>query len=155
MEERIIIETDGEIDITMPKNIEDFNYDFDIYLHNTDECIGNIWLDRGSEPEFIKYYGNVGYQIKEEYNGHHYSLKALKLLKQVILRENIRTMLFSVLPENVASKKIMERFGARIICYRPVPTSHKLYDIKGEKVIIYKYDIGDEINETSKGSRHI
>ncbi len=94
MDERIIIETDGEIDLTIPKDFEEYDNIFDIYLHGTDEYIGNIWFDEGSDPELVKYYGNVGYEIKKEYRGHHYALKALKLIKKVMLEDNIKTMLF-------------------------------------------------------------
>ena len=63
MEERIIIATDGKIDLTIPKDFEEYDNNFDIYLHGTDELIGNIWFDEGLDLEFNKYYGNVGYNI--------------------------------------------------------------------------------------------
>ena len=155
MDERIIIETDGEIDITIPKDFEEYENIFDIYLHGTDEYVGNIWFDEGSDPEFIKYYGNVGYEIKKQYQGHYYALKVLKLIKKVMLEDDVKTMLFSISPENKPSRRTAERFGARILCHRPVPSNHKLYDIQGKEIIIYKYDIEGEIDETNKRKKHL
>ncbi len=155
IDERIIIETDGEIDITIPKDFEEYTNEFDIYLHGTDEYVGNIWFDEGNDPEFVKYYGNVGYEIKKEHQRHHYALKALKLIKKVMLEDDVKTMLFSISPENMPSRKTVERFGARILCRRPVPSNHKLYDIQGKEIIIYKYDIEGDSDETNKSKKHL
>lgn len=155
MEERIIIETDGEIDLTIPKDFEEYDNNFDIYLHGTDEYIGNIWFDEGNDPEFTKYYGNVGYEIFEKYRGNHYALKALKLIKRVMLDDDIKSMLFSISPKNMASRKTAEKFGAHILCYRKMPKKHKLYNLMGENIIIYKYNIGDGENERDKAKHSI
>lgn len=153
--ERLTVVTDHEIDLTVPKGSEGHNNVFDIYLHNTDELIGIIWYDRGSDKEFTKYYGNVGYEIKEKYNGNYYALKALKLLKNVMLNDDIKTMIFNILPENIASRKTVEKLGARILCYRPVPKKHKLYNIEGDLLVIYKFEIGDDENERNKTQHHL
>lgn len=156
MEERIIIETDGEIDITIPNFFEEYDNKFDIYLHGTDENVGRIWFDENEnfESERVKYYGNVGYWLKEKYQGHSYALKALKLIKKVMLEDEVKSMLFSILPGNVPSRKTVEKFGAHILCHRDIPVSHELYE-EGKERIIYKYDIGDEIDEKNKNEKHL
>lgn len=155
MDERIIIKTDGGIDLTIPKDFEEYDNNFDIYLHNTNEFVGTIWYDEGNDKEFVKYYGNVGYKIKEEYRGNKYALKALKLLKDIMLDDDVKTMIFSILPENIASRKTAEKFGARILCYRPVPKKHKLYNIEGSLLVIYKFEMGDDKDERNKTKHHL
>lgn len=138
MKERILVATDGEIDIAT--SYEHSN-NFDIYLHDTDELIGNIWYDNGNEPEFNKYYGNVGYEIKENYQGNKYAYKALLLIKKIMLDNKINKMIFSVKPENIASIKTVTKLGANLACHRPIPNNHKLYDLSGSETLIYEYDI--------------
>lgn len=144
MEERIIIATDGKIDLTIPKDYEEYDNNFDIYLHGTDELIGNIWFDEGLDLEFNKYYGNVGYNIKEKYRGNRYAYKSLLLMKKVMLDNEINEMIFSIKPNNEASIKTVKRLGARLICTRPLPKNHKLYNLTGDKILIYKYDIEEK-----------
>ncbi len=156
MDERIIIETDDEIDLTIPKHFEEYDNRFDIYLHGTDENVGRIWFDENEnfESDRIKYYGNVGYWIKEEHQGHRYALKALYLIKKIMLEDDVKTMLFSILPKNKPSRITVEKFGARIICHRDIPVNHELYK-EGKERIIYKYDIEGEADETNKSKKHL
>ena len=64
-------------------------------------------------------------------------------------------MIFNILPENIASRKTVEKLGARILCYRPVPKKHKLYNIEGDLLVIYKFEIGDDENERNKTQHHL
>jgi hypothetical protein len=57
MDERLILKTDGKIDLTIPKDFEEYDNTFDIYLHNTDEMIGRMWFDEGFDEDFTKYFG--------------------------------------------------------------------------------------------------
>ena len=145
MDERLILKTDGKIDLTIPKDFEEYDNTFDIYLHNTDEMIGRMWFDEGFDEDFTKYFGNAGYEIFEKYRRKGYASLALKLLKDII---------FSIAPSNIASRKTAEKFGAKITCYRKVPKNHKLYNISGEEIVIYERDIG-EYNEKNKTKKHL
>lgn len=155
MDERIIIKTDGEIDLTIPKDFEEYDNTFDIYLHDTDDFIGTIWFDEGNDEDFSKYCGNVGYDIKKQYRGNNYALKALKLLKDVMLDDDIKNMIFSISPDNIASRRTAEKFGARILCYRPIPKNHRLYDFSENKRIIYICNIGENEDEKNKTKYHL
>ena len=103
MDERIILNTDGKIDLTIPKDFEEYDNTIDIYLHGTDELVGMIWFEDFSDDEFTKYYGNVGYVIKEKFRRKGYAFSALKLLKKVLLDNDIDKMIFSIFPNNIAS----------------------------------------------------
>ncbi len=79
---------------------------------------------------------------------------ALKLLKDIMLEEEITKMIFSIASDNIASRKTAEKFGAKITCYRKVPKNHKLYNISGEEIVIYERDIG-EYDEKNKTKKHL
>lgn len=141
LSERIVIKTDGEIDLTIPKDFEEYDNNFDIYLHDTDTYVGNIWFDEGFDPEFTKYFGNIGYEIKEKYRGNNYAFKAVSLIKSIMLEDDVKVMLFSINKDNMASRHIAQKLGAKILCHRLPPKNHKLYNLGNEEIIIYKYDL--------------
>lgn len=156
MDERIILNTDGKIDLTIPKDFEEYDNTIDIYLHGTDELVGMIWFEDFSDDEFTKYYGNVGYEIKEKFRRKGYALEALKLLKKVMLDNDINKMIFSIFPNNVASRKTAEKFGARILCYRNVPKNHSLYNFHEKQIVIYEYNIErNHEDEKNKIKKHL
>lgn len=156
MDERIILNTNGKIDLTIPKDFEEYDNTIDIYLHGTDELVGMIWFEDFSDDEFTKYYGNVGYVIKEKFRRKGYAFSALKLLKKVMLDNDIDKMIFSIFPNNIASCKTVEKLGARILCYRNVPKNHSLYNFSENQVVIYEYNIERNSKyEEDKTKKHL
>ena len=139
-----VIATDNEIDLAVPCYVDEPYEYLDIYLHNTNTYIGYIWYDNSDDFELMKYYGNVGYEIKEEYRGNHYALKALKILKEIMIRKKIKSMIFSIEPNNSYSINVAKQIGAEKVGSRKVPQKLGLYTFTGEDVDIYKYDLEKE-----------
>ncbi len=153
MNKKVIKESDGVIDLV---GIDTFpNVELEIYLHGTNKLIGNIWFDKDIDSEFVKYYGNVGYYIKEEYRGNNYSLNALKILKSIIKKKGIPKMLFSVDESNIVSRKVLDKFKARLLCYRPVPKNHKIYNFESSNLLIYQYNLLEEKDEKDKSKKYL
>ena len=151
-EEKIIIKTDGEIDLVLAKGLEEYSNCFDIYLHDTDINIGNIWCD-DKIHEDINYLGNVGYHIYQGYEGKGYALKALKLIRLIMKEKGASTILLNIEPNNVKSRRVAEKFGAKLLCYRPFPEKHELYDFsRFNKVAVYVYNIGEEDEDKKRKS---
>lgn len=151
MEEKIIVKTDGKIDLVLAKGLEEYSNSFDIYLHDSNINIGNIWCD-DKIHEDIDYLGNVGYHIYHGYEGNGYALKALNLIKDIMKGKGNDTILLNIEPSNVKSRRVAEKFGAKLLCYRPLPENHELYDFsRFNKVAVYAYNIGEE-DESKKRS---
>lgn len=134
-----IVATDNVIDLLRPK--DEYDVYFDIGLHGTNKLIGYISYGDDSLRD-IKITGNVGYGIKEKYQGNGYALRALKLIKSVLIKEDFDKILLNISPDNIASRKTAINFGAQLICYRPIPKNHSLYNYNSKHtMMVYKYDL--------------
>jgi len=115
-------------------------YYFDIFLKGTRTRVGYIDLRMGYS-EFLYYLGNVGYRIYEEYRGNHYAYHACELLFACAKDLQIPYLIITCSPENIASKKTLEKLSGKYIGEKKVPLSHPMY-LQGEKIkCIYRYDI--------------
>ena len=115
-------------------------YYFDILLKGTRTRVGYIDLRIGYS-EFLYYLGNIGYRVYEEYRGHHYAYQACLLVFQYAKELQLPYVIITCSPENIASKKTLERLNGTYMGEKKVPLSHPLY-LQGEKIkCIYRYDI--------------
>ncbi len=115
-------------------------YYFDIFLKGTRTRVGYIDLRMGYS-EFLYYLGNVGYRIYEEYRGNHYAYQACQLLFACAKDLQIPYLIITCSPDNVASKKTLEKLEGKYMGEKKVPISHPMY-LQGEKIkCIYRYDI--------------
>lgn len=113
------IQTDGEIDIRLFYQVTDKldyppSYFYNIYLHNTPFLIGSIAVHQTCIPG-KESYGEIEYQIEEEYRGNHYAEKAFRLLiPQLKSLEKTSTIITCDI-NNIASKKTIENLGGVLI----------------------------------------
>lgn len=115
-------------------------YYFDILLKGTRTRVGYIDLRMGYS-EFLYFLGNVGYRIFEEYRGNHYAHQACQLLFACAKDLQIPYLIITCSPENIASKKTLEKLSGKYMGEKKVPLSHPMY-LQGEKIkCIYRYDI--------------
>lgn len=130
-----IVATDGEIDLVQAVNPdENMEYYLDIYLHNTDELVGDINFRLKTET----YNGNVGYNIFEEYRGKKYASKALLLLRDFLNKRGFQNLVVAVIPENIASVKTVTNAGGKLFCSRMVPEKYAIYrESPSHQVSIY------------------
>ena len=113
---------------------------YGIYLHDTNTKIGYCDIRLGKNEE-LYYAGNIGYSIVSEYQGHHYALKASKLLLEVAKEHQMDQLLITCSPDNDASRKTILELGGVYLETVNVPRNHWLYK-RNEKVKeIYKLDI--------------
>lgn len=119
---------------------EDLPENFDpyyIYLIIEDnEEIGRIVYREGEDSS--RYYdGHIGYHIDEEYRGHNYSYYACLLLKEFIDKDFVY---ITCDPDNIASKKIIEKLGCEFIERKCIPSYLKNVFSKDEKEkLIYRW----------------
>ncbi len=86
-------------------------YWYDIILNDTHQKIGKISIRIGHN--YHSYYnGNIGYEIDEEFRGHHYSLEACKMVIPVARVYGMTELYLTCDEDNAASYKTIERLGA-------------------------------------------
>lgn len=54
---------------------------------------------------------NIGYRLSKEYQGNHYMLEALELLRTPMMNHGLSRPLISVEPDNIASIRTIEEYG--------------------------------------------
>ena len=115
--------------------------DFSICLAHSRVKVGDCDLRIGDTKEYY-FAGNIGYRIYEPYRGHHYAYEACMLvMKYAYDTAGMRSVYITCSPENIASKKTIERLGGEYVETVNVPSWHWLY-IRGEKVkLIYRLDL--------------
>ena len=116
-------------------------YWWDIILKQKHIAIGKISFRIGHN--YHSYYnGNIGYEINEEYRGHHYALLACQLVLRVAQYHKMDRIYLTCDYGNVASFKTIEKLGAKFIeevlppkdwifYYDEVPP-HKIYELSVE-----------------------
>ena len=105
---------------------------FGIFLHNTNVHVGecDLRLDMNEE---MYYAGNIGYRIYEPYRGNRYAYYACRILLDLAKRKyGMHEIYISCSPENIPSKKTIEKLGFAFIAHCDVPSGHWLYK-RGEK----------------------
>ena len=115
-------------------------YYFDIYSKKYNVRVGYIDLRIGYS-EYLYYLGNVGYRVYEEFRGNHYAYNACLLLFEYAKELQLPYLMITCSPENIASKKTLEKLNGIYMGQKNVPLTHPLY-MQGEKIkCIYRYDI--------------
>lgn len=112
---------------------------FSICFKRTRQKIGECDLRLGMNEE-IYYAGQVGYRIYLPYRGHGYAYEACRLLFSVAKNNyEMKELLITCSPENVASCKTLERLNGKYIEKVDVPENHWLY-ARGETIkLIYRF----------------
>ena len=99
---------------------------YDIYSNNPRLKVGSIDL-RLTMNDHMFYYGHIGYHILEKYRGHHYAYEACKLLFKIAKEEFLmKELIITCNPDNIASRKTLERLGCVLEEIVDVPVFHEL-----------------------------
>jgi tagatose 1,6-diphosphate aldolase len=78
------------------------------------EEMGTIRLRVGDSRHVVMYAGHVGYTVDERHRGHGYAERALRLLLPMARKLGLDPLWVTCDPENVASRRTLERIGARL-----------------------------------------
>lgn len=89
-------------------------YWYDIFLKETKEKIGRISIRIGHN--YHSYFnGNIGYEIDEEYQGHHYALEACRMVLEVARAHHMEFIYLTCDENNIASFKTIEHLGGKLV----------------------------------------
>lgn len=113
---------------------------FDIYLHDTSIRAGFCDLRLGMNEE-LYYAGNIGYRIFPGERGHGYAYESCRILFDIARSKGMTELIITCSPDNIASRRTLEKLGGSLLETVDVPKNHWLYQ-RGERVKnIYHYDL--------------
>lgn len=76
--------------------------------------VGHINFRVGNTEHIQLYAGHIGFQIEEALRGHGYALQACRAIAPLV-RTVYKSVLITCDPENVASRRTIERLGAEFV----------------------------------------
>ena len=104
------------------------------------QVVGRCTLRVGSN-DAVCYVGNIGYEVREEFRGHHYAVRAGRFLLGLARKHGMKQALITCQAENPASRKTCEHLGARLCQELEVPQSHPLYAEGCRRLLQYCVDL--------------
>ena len=114
------------------------SYQFDIcLLDGTKIGFCNLRIDN---TELTKYCGNIGYGVDEKHRGKKYSARASKLLLKLAKKHDLKYVLITCAPNNIASNKICQSLNAEFIEIVDVPQAHEMSQ-EYDRLNIYKIEL--------------
>ena len=106
--------------------------------------VGLGWCDlRVGHNDNTYYGGNIGYEVYEDYRGHHYAGKACILLFNLAKKHNLETVIITCSPENTASRKTCEFAGGILEKIVDVPEWHDMYKDGRRRTCRYVIDVAN------------
>lgn len=90
------------------------------------DYIGRIRLRVGWSEEVIRYAGQVGYFVEPAHRGHRYAERACRLLLPLAQRHGMSSLWITCQPDNMASRRTLERLGAECVGVFDVPPGYPL-----------------------------
>lgn len=101
-------------------------YRFEIQRVGSTERVGRINLRIGDSKLLTHYTGHIGYTIDEPHRGHHYAEHACRVLLTFAKRHGLQTVWITCAPDNLASRRTLERLGAELIEIVDVPADYPM-----------------------------
>lgn len=108
------------------------------------EELGTIRLRVGDSRHVVMYAGHVGYAVYERHRGHRYAERALRMLLPVARRLGLDPLWVTCDPENVASRRTLERMGARLVEEVDVPADCVIFQSGHRRKCRYRIELGRE-----------
>lgn len=117
---------EGKKQVTEPDN-EIQAYYFSMINQITEKKMGGINIKAGYTENILKYRGNIGFTVYEEFRGKHYSARSCIHLIPVIKIINMPHIWLTCNFDNIASMRNIERIGADYIDTVNVPVEYYFY----------------------------
>ena len=114
-------------------------YYFGIYDFNANK-IGFCDL-RVGYSDGLYYGGHIGYTVFEEHRGHHYALKACKLMFELAKKHGMEYLYITCNPANTPSRKTLEGLEGELIEIAELPEDNDMRVRDGQtNVCVFKFD---------------
>lgn len=123
------------------------NATLDIILNETKEQVGTITFNFKNTG--FTYDGNIGYEIKDEFQHNGYASRALKLIKEVIKSNQFKgdkDIYISTVPNNIYSQKVAENNEGKLVYNGNVPDNDKYnYKYGVKEVKVYQIKMNNQL----------
>lgn len=84
---------------------------YNIALAGTERFIGSVRVVYDDMRNNM--YGNIGYGLNRDFQGHGYMLQALEILREPMLQKGLERPILTVEPDNKPSVRTIEKFGGK------------------------------------------
>lgn len=101
----------------------------------------------GMHPE-LAYAGHIGYRVYRGYRGHHYALKATRLLLHFACELGLEECFITCNPDNAASRRTLERLGGTLIDTIIVPENTACYKAGDREKCQFLFKTSDYFDPT-------
>lgn len=107
-------------------------YHFTLHLDGVKEPVGTLDFRAAFSENLSQLGGYIGYAVKEQYRGQRLAERACRLLLPFIKSHEFKELWITTTPENIASRRTLERLGASMIEIVDVPQDSDMYAL-GER----------------------
>ena len=87
---------------------------------------GFLRLRVGWNDDIIRYAGQIGYAVEPAFRGRRYAERACRLILPLARRHRLDQLWITCQPDNVASRRTLERLGAEYVGILDVPVGYPL-----------------------------
>jgi tagatose 1,6-diphosphate aldolase len=101
-------------------------YIFEMRHRDTHERMGRLSLRIGLIDTIVKFAGQVGYSVEPQFQGRHFAERAVRLILPLARQHGLTELWITCSPDNLASRRTLERLGARFIEELDVPKDYPL-----------------------------
>jgi predicted acetyltransferase len=116
-------------------------YHFQMLHADTAEVLGLINLRVADTAHIKRYAGHIGYAVHMAHRGHSYASRALLLLLPLARRLGLDPLWITCDPENLASRRSMERAGAELVEIVDVPADCVIHQSGHPRKCRYRLDL--------------
>lgn len=115
---------------------------YDIVVDEMKRTVGRVEYRYETGIDLL-YYGHVGYVIYLPYRGHGFAQQACQKIAELLKEKHpdMKSMMITCNPDNIASKKTIENLGARYIKRVTIQVDHELYEQGDREKEIYEWFI--------------
>ena len=129
--------SDGIIELQLEKIVRNIWWKPVAYQYSIHKCDDQMPIGRCDyrclDNKENYYAGNIGYMVYQLHRGNHYAYLAAKLLCKLAVALKAKKLYITCSPENIASRKTIEKLAAEFVEETEVPKNHFLY-AQGEKI---------------------